>query len=52
MKSIEMLIHMVVGMGKGCNAPRGFIVSPLCIGNFTFDHKGVDVLLLHAFPKE
>jgi hypothetical protein len=30
MKSIEMPAHTVLGMGKGCKALRGFIVSPLC----------------------
>ena len=30
MKSIEILVHTVDGMGKGCNVPGGFTFSPLC----------------------
>jgi hypothetical protein len=29
MKSLEMLGHIVVGIGKGCKDPKGFTISPL-----------------------
>jgi hypothetical protein len=53
MKSIEMPTNTIKKMGKGYNAPIGFIASPLCYCNLeslTFYHKGMHVLL-HAFPK-
>lgn len=30
MRSIEMSTLMVALTGEGCNAPRGFTISPLC----------------------
>jgi hypothetical protein len=40
-KSINMLVHMMAGMGTGFNATRGFTVSPLC--HWKMSHLSVKV---------
>lgn len=48
MRSIEMSTLMVALTGEGCNAPRGFTVSPLCHRQFSMQNPLAKNYALHS----
>jgi hypothetical protein len=51
MKSIEISVQIVGGIGSGWSVLGDLTVSPLLLTCITFNHKGVNVLF-HTIPEK